>query len=134
MEENTLTGELLEAYIGELQQSPTEEQLAVVLTALRRFMKDAGEVIVAVEPDLAVTRPKIHAMEMEDGSTWIPAFTSFDEQMKGGEAILSTFMAGLKELFQMALEEESLSGVIINPWNRTLMLDKDLIRLVMGQS
>ena len=27
---------------------------------------------------------------------------------------------------------EEINGVIINPWNRTLMLDKTLIRIVLG--
>lgn len=33
---------------------------------------------------------------------------------------------------QKPKEVEEIDGVIINPWNRTLMLDKNLIRIVRG--
>ena len=46
---------------------------------------------------------------------------------------MSTFMADLGELLKMALESEAVEGVILNPWNRTLMMDKDLIGLVVGK-
>ena len=42
------------------------------------------------------------------------------------------FMTDIGKVLEAALSEEEISGVIINPWNRTLMLDKTLIRIVLG--
>ena len=45
---------------------------------------------------------------------------------------MSTFLTDIEKLFTSALSVEVIDGVIINPWNRTLMLDKNLIRIVRG--
>ena len=45
---------------------------------------------------------------------------------------MSTFMTDIGKVLEAALSEEEINGVIINPWNRTLMLDKTLIRIVLG--
>ena len=37
----------------------------------------------------------------------------------------------MEQLFTMALQAEGIQGVILNPWNRTLMLDKTLIKILM---
>ena len=60
------------------------------------------------------------------------AYTSFEEQMKGSNAVMSAFTAEIGKLFQMALQTEKIEGVILNPWNRTLMLNKNLIHIVVG--
>lgn len=44
----------------------------------------------------------------------------------------STFLADIEKLFQGALQAEGIEGVILNPWNRTIMLDKNLIQIVLG--
>lgn len=30
------------------------------------------------------------------------------------------------------LEADGINGIILNPWNRTIMLDKQLIRIILG--
>ena len=45
----------------------------------------------------------------------------------------STFLAGIDRLFEMALQVPEVQGVILNPWNRTLQLDKTLIRIIRGE-
>lgn len=72
-------------------------------------------------------------MKTEDGKLWWAAFTSFEEELKGGGSVMSTFLTGIHPLFESALKTEGIEGVIINPWNRTLMLDKNLIQIVLGQ-
>ena len=52
--------------------------------------------------------------------------------MKGSNAVMSAFTAEIGKLFQMALRTEKIEGVILNPWNRTLMLNKNLIHIVVG--
>ena len=45
---------------------------------------------------------------------------------------MSTFLTDIQQLFEAALKTEEIKGVILNPWNRTLMLDKSLIRIIWG--
>ena len=61
-------------------------------------------------------------------------FTSFEEEVKGGGSVMSTFLTDMGQLFQEAGKAEGIHGVIFNPWNRTLMLDQQLIRIVLGES
>ena len=119
--DKTLQGnDKIETAIAALQQDATEEMLAHVLTVIRRRMKEYAQLIVAVEP------PK------GDGKQWWAAFTSFDEELKGSSQIMSTFTADIDKIFHVALQEPSIEGVIINPWNRTIMLNKTLINIILG--
>ena len=45
---------------------------------------------------------------------------------------MSTFTADIDKIFHVALQEPSIEGVIINPWNRTIMLNKTLINIILG--
>lgn len=123
--------EIIEEYIAILQKEPSEEMLAVVLSTIRRRMREGGEFVVAVDPSIG-GQFQIQAMELENGEKWMVAFTSFEEQMKGNTQVMSTFMAKIDQLFDMALAEKSVKGLLLNPWNRTIMLDKELLGLIKG--
>ena len=131
-DEGLLGNEKIEDAIAALQQQPTQELLAHALTVVRRRMRENGQVIIAVEPNEAAGQMKLQAVKTSDGKNWWAVFTSFDEELKGGKSVMSTFMTDIGKLLEAALSEEEISGVIINPWNRTLMLDKTLIRIVLG--
>ena len=45
---------------------------------------------------------------------------------------MSTFLADMHQLFTAALPVDEIKGIIINPWNRTLMLDKNLLHIILG--
>ena len=45
--------EKIEQAVCQLQQEPTQEQLAHTLTVIRRRMRENGQVVVAVEPNPA---------------------------------------------------------------------------------
>lgn len=132
IDEGLLRNEKIEEAIAALQQSPTEELLAHALTVVRRRMRENGQVIIAVEPNAAADQMKLQAVKTSDGNSWWAVFTSFDEEMKGSESVMSTFMTDIGKVLEAALSEEEIHGVIINPWNRTLMLDKTLIRIILG--
>ena len=68
-------------------------------------------------------------MTVKNGGQPLPVFF---EEIKGGGSVMSTFLTDIEKLFTSALSVEEIDGVIINPWNRTLMLDKNLIRIVRG--
>ena len=76
----------------------------------------------------------MQAVQTDDGRKWWAAFTSFDEELKGSGSVMSTFLTGMKQLFTTAITAEGIEGVIINPWNRTIMLDKTLIRIILGNT
>ena len=114
MKDNELQGnEKIEEAIAALQQEPTQEMLAHALTVIRRRMNEKGQFVIAVE-------------------LWWMAFTSFEEELKGSGSIMSTFMTDIRQLFTSALQADTISGIILNPWNRTIMLDKNLIQITLG--
>ena len=71
-------------------------------------------------------------METPDGKKWWAAFTSFDEEMKGGNQVMSTFLADMDQLLKSSLSANDIEGVIFNTWNKTIMLNKKLINIVLG--
>ena len=111
--------------------SMTQEQLAHTLTVIRRRMKEGGQLIVAVEPDPAQAQLKLQTVRTPDGKIWWSAFTSFEEELKGADQVKSTFLSEIGRMFEAALTVPEIAGIIINPWNRTIMLDKYLIRIIM---
>ena len=154
--------EKIEEAIAALQQEPSEELLAHALTVVRCRMREHGQVILAVDmpqmqqdvmvqmqdgqngmPPLrngfaqagTLAAPmQIQAVKTADGKAWWVAFTSFDEEVRGGDQVKSTFLADLEQIFRTVLTVKEVEGVILNPWNRTMMLDKSLIRIILGES
>lgn len=131
-DEELKDNERMEQAILSLQQNPTQEMLAHALTVVRRRMQAHGQLIVAVEPSVGNQQIRLQAIQTDDGKKWWAAFTSFDEELKGGGSVMSTFLTDMEKLFVSALSVDEIEGVIINPWNRTLMLDKNLIRIIRG--
>ena len=124
--------EKIEQAIYALQQQPNEEQLAHTLTVLRRRMTENGQLVAAVQPDNSTGQMQLRTVQTADGGLWWYAFTSFEEEMRGAEQVQSTFMADIGKLLETALTVPEIEGIILNPWHRTLMLDKGLIRVIWG--
>lgn len=125
--------EKIEEAISALQQEVSQELLAHTLTVIRRRMKEEGQLILAVEPSVA-EELKIQAVKTADGKKWWSAITSFEEELKGSDRVMSTFLTAIEPLFQSAVQVNEIEGIILNPWNRTIMLDKTLLRLILGES
>ncbi len=133
MKDNELQGnEKIEEAIAALQQEPTQEMLAHTLTVIRRRMQEKGQFVIAVEPPTGDNQLKLQAITTDDGKVWWMAFTSFEEELKGSNSVMSTFMTDIKQLFTSALQADAISGIILNPWNRTIILDKNLIQITLG--
>ena len=124
--------EKIEQAVYVLQQEATPEQLAHTLTVIRRRMKEHGQFVVAVEPNLGSEQMQLRTIRTADGASWWYAFTSFEEELKGAEPVQSTFLVDMEKLFDAALAVPEISGIILNPWNRTIQLDKTLIRITKG--
>ena len=98
--------EKIEQAVAALQQEPTQEQLAHTLTVIRRRIKEHGQLVVAVEPNLGSEQMQLRAIRTADGASWWYAFTSFDEEMKGAEPVQSTFLVDIKavQLYEITIE------------------------------
>ena len=131
-DQGLIGNEKIEESIALLQQEASQEFLAHVLTVLRRRMKENGQFVIAVEPPAGDGRIAIQTVQSADGRRWWMAFTSFEEELKGSNSVMSTFMTDIKQLFTSALQADAISGIILNPWNRTIMLDKNLIQITLG--
>ena len=144
-DEGLIGNEKIEEAIAALQQEPNEALLAHALTVIRRRMREHGQVILAVDMPQDQNRMRqmmadpatpmqIQAMQTADGKAWWVAFTSFEEELRGADQVKSTFLADLEQIFRTALTVNEIEGIILNPWNRTLMLNKNLIRIMLGDS
>ena len=132
-DEGLIGNEKIEEAVLALQNEPSGKRLAHTLTVIRRRMKEGGQLIVAVEPSLENTQMRLQTVKTEDGGIWWSAFTSFDEELKGSSSVKSTFLVSLEQLIHMASETKEISGVIFNPWNRTIMLDHTLLSIIIGE-
>ncbi len=122
----------IETAIKELQANPCEELLAKVLSIFRKIMNSNGELIIAVNDSFSGNSLSLQTVTTDDGKKWFCAFTSFEEETRGSNQIMSAFTATISQIFDVTLQTPEVYGVIINPWNRTIMLDKNLIQIVIG--
>lgn len=79
--------EKIEEAIAALQQELSADMLAHTLTVVRRRMREQGQFILALETPGADEQLKVRAVKTEDGKLWWAAFTSFEEELKGEEAL-----------------------------------------------
>lgn len=132
VDEGLQGNEKVEMAIMALQQEPTGEMLAHALTVIRRRMRESGQLILALEASVGEVM-QVQAIQTKDGQRWWAAFTGFEEELKGSGSVMSTFLTDMEQLFRKALLEDEIQGVILNPWQKTLMLDKTLIRIILGE-
>ena len=125
--------EKIEEAIAALQEEPSQELLAHTLTVIRRRMQEDGQLILAVEPPAGEAQLRIQAVQTSGGKQGWSAFTGFEEELKGSGSVMSTFLTEIRKLFESALSVNEIQGIILNPWNRTLMLDKTLLRIILGK-
>ena len=59
--------EKIEQAVAALQQEPTQEQLAHTLTVIRRRIKEHGQLVVAVEPNLGSEGSRAGAVHLSCG-------------------------------------------------------------------
>jgi len=73
-----------------------------------------------------------HLMVNERGQYFIPVFTS-DEELNKGEST-SVIDQSLKALFDAVENRPDCLGCVINPWDKKLMLEKDMMKVVQGHT
>ncbi|MDD6439676.1 MAG: SseB family protein [Lachnospiraceae bacterium] len=124
--------EKIEEHIGMLKKEPSPEMLAVTLSTIRRRMKQGGQFVVAVSPE-KTQKLELRILEHE-GKRWLEAYTSFEEEMKGAQPVMSTFLSDIGQVLRMALQSDEVEGLALNPYHRAILLDKHLIRLILGET
>lgn len=128
---NLRGNEIIEKSIEVLKKDMTDENLTHTLSMLRKRMKDQGHFVVAVKM-AGNGNMELRTLKTSDGKEWFAVYTSFEEQNRGGDNIKSGFTAEIEKIFQICLQTENVSGLILNPWGSSLRLDKTLISVVMG--
>lgn len=84
--------------------------------------------IFTTEEELAIKL--YHLPANEQGKYFIPLFTSEEELNKKG--IASVINQSLKELFEAVALWKDCLGFILNPWDKKLMLSKDIIKSIVS--
>ena len=100
----------IEEAIEALQKESSYEMLAHTLTVIRRTMTKKAQMIIAVEPPRGDNQIRLQVVETPDGKKWWAAFTSFDEEMKGGNQVMSTFLADMDQLLKSSLSANDKIG------------------------
>lgn len=128
-DKNLLGNKRIEDAIAEMYKNLTEEKLAKVLYVLRDRAKEGGHLVVAIKPGDS-NRFDLRTITTPDGKKWFAAFTSFDEELKKKENIVSGFTAEITGLFDTVLNSDEITGLIINPWDKALKLTKAHIEVI----
>lgn len=141
--------DLIEVAIEMFYQDSSKDNLVKLLEAIRNRMNQEGHFIIPVEtPQAAVDMIdisnikvwdvvtagedlhfKMRQLETKDGRQWLVAFTSQKEMDKGeSSSVISNFMDSFLEA---VVDMEHIDGVILNPWDKFFLLDKELIKVMM---
>lgn len=131
-DKNLLGNKIIEDAISAMYKNMSDEKLASVLMSIRTRMKDGGHLVVAVKPSQNGSL-ELRPVRLADGTKWFAAFTSMDEEIKRQDQFVSGFSAEISMLFKTALEVSEVNGIIINPWDKAIKLDKETIRLIGGE-
>ena len=147
--DDTLTGNvLIEDAIARYYEDSNRQNLIGVLDAILQRSRAGGHFLIPVIPPQAmfdmidiehvkigdtVTSQeemhfKLHHIQTNDGKMWLVAFTSDEEYRKGEAAsVIDNFIGSMLE----GCADMSDEGIIINPWGRSFLLTKDLIKLII---
>ena len=132
MDKGLVGNEKIIEKIVALKENFTEENLAVLLTVIRKRMLEEGQFVVMVDALGDGANMSLKTANY-NGMKWFVAFTDFDQELKGKNGVMSGFMADIKSLFEMALQSGEVCGVILNPYEGMLTLDKALIQAILGE-
>lgn len=123
----------IEDDITAFSNAPSDETLAVLLTTIRKRMKEHGQLVVSVEM-IADGSLTLKAREIKGQGKWFVAFTSFEQQLLGNEVnheqVMSTFKADIEQLFRTVQMTDEVKGIAVNPWDKSFLLTKEMINII----
>lgn len=124
--------EVIEQNISKLKSDFTDENLALVLSAIRQRMLEKGQFVVGVAAAETITTNLSLKTVGYNGGKWFIAYTSFEEELKGKSGVMSGFLADINQILDITLKSEGIEGIIINPHGNMLSLNKAVIEVIMG--
>jgi len=132
--DSTLVGnEEIEQNIKVLKDCFTDENLAVVLTTIRNRIKEGGQFVVAVDATSGTDSLSLKTANY-NGQKWFIAYTCFDEELKGKLSVMSGFLADIDKLFELTINSNEVSGILINPYGNMMTLNKQIIEVILGNN
>ena len=141
--------DVIEVAIDMFYQDSSKDNLVKLLESIRNRMNQDGHLLIPVETpqaavnmidpehvnvgDIVTAQEDLHfkmrQLETKDGKQWLVAFTSQEEMNKGeSSSVISNFTDAFLEA---VMEMEDIAGVILNPWDKFFLLDKELIKVML---
>lgn len=119
--------ERIEQAISTLYEDKSNEKITAVLSEIQQRMHEEGHFILPLHEDEKQTL-SFHEIQLENGETWVAAFTSFEEFEKGdiSRALSHSIDATLK-----AFADMDTAGIVLNPWGQSFWLPRDLMRIII---
>ena len=130
-DEGLIGNEKIVSDIKKFKEEMTDENLAVLLTTLRKRMQEGGQFVVAVDASQGEGL-KLKTALM-NGRKWFVSYTDFDEEIKGNLDVMSGFLTDMDKLFDMSILDDSVSGILINPYGEHFALNTQLLNVIMGR-
>lgn len=130
-DKSLIGNEKIEEGIEALKNDFSDENLASVMTVIRKRILEDGQFVVSVDVSLSDTNLSLKTVTF-NGRKWFVAFTSFEEEMKGKNDVMSGFLADIGKLFDMALNSSEVEGVLLNPFGNMMTINKQIISVIKG--
>lgn len=130
-DKSLIGNEKIEEGIKALKNDFSDENLASVMTVIRKRILEEGQFVVSVDVSLSDTNLSLKTVTF-NGGKWFVAFTSFEEEMKGKNGVMSGFLADIGKLFDMALKSSEVEGVLLNPFGNMMTINKQIISVIKG--
>ena len=108
------------------------DNLTMVLEAVRNAMNEGEKLVIPIEtpPDASEQDDGIimRTLPVEGEKSYVACFTSVEELEKGQPT--DHFDADIQSFLDEVFMNPSAGGIIINPWNQGIMIDRELIELI----
>lgn len=140
-----LNNQDLETAIARVEQDACQDHIWGMLHAFSNRIQQNGSLLVPIveqsgtdlrtieklslDKDGQSRNFELRKVELARGGMAYCAFTSWREFEKGEQSDWE--VAGLEDILEKALEDETVMGLLINPWDVSVLLDKQLLQLIL---
>ena len=131
VDKGLIGNEVIEKNIEDLKNTFTEENLAVVLSTIRKRMNEKGQLVVGVDAVASNSNNLSLKTVNYNGGKWFIAFTSFEEELKGKSGVMSGFLADIDQILNITMKSDEIEGVILNPYGNMLSINKSVIEVII---
>ena len=108
------------------------DNLTMVLEAVRNAMNEGEKLVIPIETPPDASEPDdgiiMRTLPVEGEKQYVACFTSVEELEKGQPT--DHFDADIQSFLDEVFMNPSAGGIIINPWNQGIMIDRELIELI----